>query len=139
VTQGAAIQPARYLAQRNAAAGLPAYNYYFDQVAASDRAAAKGADHGWELSYLFGTRLEHETWDETDERVSKLMGDYWVRFAKTGDPNGAGAPRWEPVTKTASPLMVFDARPHTAQPTALEDKILAAAVAVAEKAWDAPR
>jgi para-nitrobenzyl esterase len=137
VTQAAAIQPARYLAQRNAAAGLPAYNYYFTQVAQSDRAAAKGADHGWELSYLFGTRLEHETWDATDERVSNLMGDYWVRFAKTGDPNGAGAPRWEPVTRTASPLMVFDAHPHTAQPTALEDKIEAAAVAVAEKVWDA--
>ena len=137
ITQGLAIQPARYLAQRNAAAGLPAYNYYFDQVAESDRAGAKGADHGWELSYLFGTRLEHETWDETDRHVSQLMGDYWVRFAKTGDPNGAGAPRWEPVTKTASPQMVFDAHPHTAQPTATEEKIEAAAVAVAVKAWDA--
>jgi hypothetical protein len=33
--------------------------------------------------------------------------------------------------------MVFDASPHTAQPTALEDKIEAANVAVATKAWDA--
>jgi para-nitrobenzyl esterase len=139
ITQGAAIQPARYLAQRNAAAGFTAYNYYFDQVAASDRAQAKGADHGWELSYLFGTRLEQETWDETDKDVSQLMGDYWVRFARTGDPNGAGAPRWEPVTKTASPLMVIDAHPHTAQPTPLEQKIEAAAVSGAEKAWDAAR
>ena len=137
ITQGLAIQPARYLVQRNAAAGLPAYSYYFGQVAASERAAAKGADHGWELSYLFGTRLEHETWDATDEHVSKLMGDYWVNFAKTGDPNSPGAPNWAPVTKTASPQMVFDASPHTAQPTALEDKIEAANVAVATKAWDA--
>jgi para-nitrobenzyl esterase len=137
ITQGLAIQPSRYLAQRNAAAGLPAYSYYFEQVAASDRAAAKGADHGWELSYLFGTRLEHETWDAEDARVSQLMGDYWVRFAKTGDPNGKGAPRWAPVTRTASPQMVLDAHPHTAQPTALEDRIEAAAVATAAKAWDA--
>jgi para-nitrobenzyl esterase len=137
ITQSLAIQPSRYLAQRNAAAGLPAYSYYFDQVAASDRAKSLGANHGWELSFLFGTRIDKETWDETDQAVSKLMGDYWVRFAKTGDPNGAGAPRWEPVTKTASPQMVFDAHPHTAQPTALEDRIEAAAVALAEKAWDA--
>jgi para-nitrobenzyl esterase len=137
ITQSLAIQPSRYLAQRNAAAGLPAYSYYFDQVAASDRATSVGANHGWELSYLFGTRIDKETWDETDKAVSRLMGDYWVRFAKTGDPNGAGAPRWEPVTRTASPQMVFDAHPHTAQPTALESRIEAAAVAVAEKAWDA--
>jgi para-nitrobenzyl esterase len=136
ITQGLAIQPSRYLAQRNAAAGLPAYSYFFDQVAASDRAKAVGTMHGGELSYLFGTRLDKETWDATDEHVSKLMGDYWANFAKTGNPNSPGAPNWAPVTKTASPEMVFDAAPHTAPPTALEDRIEAAAVATATKAWD---
>ena len=33
--------------------------------------------------------------------------------------------------------MRFDAHPHTDQWTPLEDKIEAAALAVAEKAWDA--
>ncbi len=139
ITQSLAIQPSRYLAQRNAAAGLPAYSYFFDQVAASDRAKAVGTMHGGELSYLFGTRIDKETWDAEDERVSRLMGDYWVRFAKTGDPNGAGAPRWEPVTKAAAPQMVLSGHPHSAQPTEVESKIEAAAVAVAEKAWDAAR
>jgi para-nitrobenzyl esterase len=139
ITQSLAIQPSRYLAQKNAALGLPAYSYYFDEVASSDRAQAKGTDHGGELSYLFGTRIDKEVWDDQDKHVSRLMGDYWVRFAKTGDPNGAGAPVWAPVTKTASPYMDFDAQPHTAQPTPLEAKIEAAAVAVAEKAWDAPK
>ena len=67
------------------------------------------------------------------------MGDYWTNFAKTGDPNGGGAPHWAPVTKTASPYMHFDAAPHTEQPTPLEDKIEAAVLAVAEKAWDAQK
>ena len=31
--------------------------------------------------------------------------------------------------------MRFDAHPHTAQPSAVEDRIEAAALAVAEKAW----
>jgi para-nitrobenzyl esterase len=139
ITQTAAIQSSRYLAQRNAALGLPAYSYYFDEVAGSDRAAAKGTDHGGELSYLFGTRIDKEVWDDEDRHVSKLMGDYWTNFAKTGDPNGKSAPNWAPVTKTASPYMHFDAHPHTAQPTPLEDRIEAAAVAVAEKAWDASK
>jgi len=139
ITQSLAIQPSRYLAQRNAAAGQPSYAYYFDQVAASDRAKAVGTKHGGELSYLFATRLDKEVWDAADARVSRLMGDYWVRFARTGNPNGAGAPNWAPVTRTASPFMVFDAAPHAAQPTALDDKIEAAAVATASKAWDAAR
>jgi para-nitrobenzyl esterase len=139
ITQSLAIQPSRYLAQRNAAAGLPAYSYFFAQVAGSDRAKAVGTMHGGELSYLFGTRLETETWDDEDRHVSQLMGDYWVRFAKTGDPNGAGAPHWARVTKTASPQMVFDAQPHTAQPTMVEEKIEAAVVATALKAWDATK
>ncbi|WP_372784417.1 carboxylesterase/lipase family protein [Phenylobacterium sp.] len=139
ITQSLAIQPSRYLAQRNAAAGHPAYSYYFDQVAGSDRAEAVGTMHGGELSYLFGTRIDKEVWDETDAHVSQLMGDYWVRFAKTGNPNGGGAPNWAPVTKQASPYMAFDAHPHTAQATPLDDKIEAAAVANATKAWDAAR
>jgi len=139
VTQGLAIQPSRYLAERQAARGRPAYAYYFDQVASSERAKQVGADHGGELSYLFGTRIDKEVWDEDDRRVSQLMGDYWVRFAKTGDPNGPGAPRWEPVTKTASPYMVIDARPHSTLPTPLDTRIKDAAVAAAEKAWDAAK
>jgi para-nitrobenzyl esterase len=139
ITESLSTQPSRYLAQRNAASGLLAYSYYFDEVAGSDRAKAKGTDHGGELSYLFGTRIDKEVWDETDAHVSQLIGDYWTRFAKTGDPNGAGAPRWQPVTKTVSPFMHFDAQPHTEQATALEAKIEDASVAVAVKAWDAAK
>ena len=33
-------------------------------------------------------------WDASDESVSALTQGYWVNFAKTGDPNGAGLAAW---------------------------------------------
>jgi para-nitrobenzyl esterase len=31
---------------------------------------------------------------DQDRRISRLMMDYWVAFARRGDPNQAGLPDW---------------------------------------------
>ena len=69
----------------------PAFQYFFTRV--NPENPAWGAHHAAELGYVFNT-LRGENYDETDDRLAALMIDYWVQFARTGDPNGGGRPAW---------------------------------------------
>lgn len=55
--------------------------------------------HGTEIAYLFGTlpvRAQGHT--EFDYALADQMRRYWVNFAASGDPNGAGLPEWPAYT-----------------------------------------
>jgi para-nitrobenzyl esterase len=80
-----------------------AYFYYFDvhpDYAADSSKAGFGAAHAAELPYTFhqlGPNPNHPTpVTAEDEKMSDMMRSYWTNFAKTGDPNGAGFPKWTP-------------------------------------------
>jgi len=76
-------------------AGNSGYQFQFTRAAPGKEAA--GAAHGTEVPYVFGTlgrAANAPKYDATDQRVSSEMLRYWANFAKTGDPNGAGLPRW---------------------------------------------
>lgn len=74
----------------------PGYLYYFTRRLPGDDA---GAFHSAELWYVFGTLSRcWRPWEDRDYELSGRMAGYWTNFAKTGDPNGPGLPRWEPYT-----------------------------------------
>jgi len=130
------VQPARFLARRQAARGAPTFLYYFDHVAGSRRADLAGAPHGGEIQYLFGTPAAFNVaWDAADRRMFELMTGYWLRFARSGDPNGAGAPRWDAVSESSEAFLKLDAAPAMAQPDRLDERTLDAAVEAAASAW----
>ena len=67
------------------------------------------AFHSADIAYSFGTlpesalaaaipgfSLRPSDYDETDERISRAMSGAIVQFAKKGDPNGRGLPKWTP-------------------------------------------
>lgn len=68
-----------------------------------------GASHFSELWYMFD-HLNQEPWPWTpaDRRVATDMSDYWVNFAKTGDPNGPGLPDWPGFRDTGQVLQIDD-------------------------------
>jgi len=80
------------------------------QTAMRERMRA-GAPHGGEIGFVFGTLMAPPgaSLSPEDLAVSRMAQSYWVNFAKTGDPNGAGLPVW-PRHDPAKDL-IFELRP----------------------------
>ncbi len=131
------VLPSFALADQHAAAGHAAFVYYFDQVPIDQRATAAGTDHGGELEYVFGTKPIEHRWDAQDAAVSKMMGDYWVRFARTGDPNGDGSPRWPQATTLPTAYLSIGTKTEAARLSPVREQAKAAAMADARHKWAA--
>lgn len=102
-------EPARRFARSMAAMGAPTYLYRFSYVAESERETyPDGAAHASEITYVFNTvDATIPAVTEKDSAMAALMSDYWVAFAKTGDPNGQGRAKWPRYNVTADPLLDF--------------------------------
>lgn len=80
-------------ARRAVSAGLEAYMYNFN-ITWSIANGILGPTHAAEISHVFGTPYMETP---ENEEVGVQMNAYWARFARTGDPNGDGAPVVWPV------------------------------------------
>lgn len=87
---------------------VQAFQYYFTHKPPHPMREKVGAYHGGELPYVFND-LEQHAWPFTpvDRMLAGAMSRYWVNFAKTGNPNGAGLPTWEPFDLTSERYLNF--------------------------------
>ena len=114
----AMVEPGRLLARIAAAAGQPTWVYRFSYVASSLRATVKGALHATEIPFaLSNVRAKYK--DATtpeDEALGSAMSDYWVAFARRGDPNGEGRPSWPAYSAKGDVIMDFTTQGPVARP-----------------------
>lgn len=93
--------PARALARLTTARGARAYLYQFTRIGDDSVNRKRGAYHSAEITFVFGRPrpiLENAGRTAYDAVLADAMSDYWVAFARWGDPNGPPAagrwPRW---------------------------------------------
>lgn len=102
------VEPSRFL--DGLAAPNQSYLYLFDYVPEGARAAQSGVPHGGEIPFVFGTlNTLGAPATDADRAMAKLVGDYWVDFAKGGNPNGGGRTNWPAFTPRTGPRMTFSA------------------------------
>jgi para-nitrobenzyl esterase len=105
-------EPARFVATQFAEQGLPSYEFRFSYVAQSMRKQWKdGAPHATEIPFVFDTVAEKygDKLAPDDSAMARLANTYWVNFAKTGNPNGAGLPQWPRYDPQRDELLDFGA------------------------------
>jgi para-nitrobenzyl esterase len=103
------VSPAHFLAARMKAGGAPVWLYRFSYVPAARRGQVAGTPHGGELPYVFDHVDGPSTYGEStrDQAMARSASAYWVRFARTGDPNGRGAVHWALYEPGGEPLLDF--------------------------------
>ncbi|MFB9904366.1 carboxylesterase family protein [Allokutzneria oryzae] len=84
-----------------------AYLYHFTHVPPEPALAKFGAYHGAEIMYAYDNlgKDGNAVYAAPDYRLRDQMSGYWANFAKTGDPNGPGLPRWNRTQDDPEQLM----------------------------------
>lgn len=94
----------------------PAFHLYMPESRAltlAGGARSAGAYHSGDLAYVFGTvGLVGTDWLDTDRDLSDIIIRYWTNFARDGNPNGAGTPRWQRYGRPNHETLVLMESPH---------------------------
>ncbi|MEM7371899.1 MAG: carboxylesterase family protein [Bacteroidota bacterium] len=94
-------------------AGSRVFMYYFSKTPEERYPTKYGAFHGAEIVYTLNN-LENDpgpigsgVFSDAELAYADQVSDYWVNFAKHGDPNGNGLPPWPEWNPIQEPYLSF--------------------------------
>jgi para-nitrobenzyl esterase len=136
----------RVFGERQRAIGKRAYVYHFVQEPPYAPGARNlGVCHTCEMPYVFDNLASVRVFPDSsspelgaasavDQKVADITSTYWVNFAKTGDPNGPGLPKWPQIQDAArGPVL------HIGAATAVGDSLGAAKVKLYQSMYERQR
>lgn len=83
------------------------YVYLFKRTAPGEE--KYGAFHSSEIPYaLDNLQTWNLSWTNADQQLADVMSNYWVNFAKTGNPNSASLSQWDVFKPSENKVMVLD-------------------------------
>jgi len=109
----------RWIEAHTQTGDAPVYRYRFDLPAPASKfhPAGSGAFHSDEIEYVSGTLDSRpgSVWRPEDRALSDQMQLYWTNFARTGNPNAPGLPKWPVYSATGDwPVLHLDATTQAA-------------------------
>lgn len=110
-TAGRSWRGAVIEAEERAKAGAPAFVYQQDfPIPMSD--GRSGAPHGSDIAFVFDNLAAGRASSPNAEKMVDHFSGAFTAFAKTGDPNHAGLPRWTPYSLQRRETMLMDVTPR---------------------------
>lgn len=100
--------------------GKKAFVYIFNHAPPTEAfGRSLGAFHGGEIQYVFQSHAGESAddglpllWNESDRKVASMMRQYWVNFAKTGDPNADGLAEWPRYLASTNQTLAIEESSH---------------------------
>ncbi len=113
-------------AEERARIAAPTWMYQLD-FPAPEAGGVLGAFHTLDIPLVFDNTAQPNarTGDGVAaRRLAGTMADAFIRLARTGDPNGAGLPRWPRYDLADRGTMIFDRHVHVANDPRREERLL---------------
>ena len=134
------VEPARFRAKQAARGGSQVWLYHYGYVPDAAALTATGAGHEAEIEMVFANPDQRwpKPWSARDWAMAATVQNYWINFARTGNPNSPGLSAWPAYSADADAVMAFSDA-GAAAVTAFKKPRLDAleAVYAEQKGWDA--